>query len=95
MSVDRYQRAVQALSQSKRAVTLRSVSEWLREHDGKGCSLRDAHLAVSTWRAARTHKVVRTVARVSSVVQRELRPLDTDTRARVVRALSEAPPWSK
>lgn len=93
METDRYRKAVHALACSGEPVTLRRVCAWLLKHEGVGCSLRDAHSALAEWRESRTGEVARTVKRVGSAVRRELKPLDTDTRQRVVRALSDTPPW--
>lgn len=93
MEIDRYRNAVHSLARSGKPVTLRSVSAWLREHEGVGCSLRDAHAALAEWRATHTRDVARTVKRVGTAVRRELKPLDMDTRQRVVRALADTPPW--
>ena len=91
---DRYMRAVKALVNNGKTVSLRSVRAWLVEKDGIGCSLRDAQVAVSAWRDGRTNKVSATVRKVRTTVSKALKPLDSDTQQRVVKELTSSD-WLK
>ncbi len=47
--LNRYQRAIEAIAKKKR-VTGDGVCEWLKKHEGIGCSKRDATNEVRAWR---------------------------------------------
>lgn len=87
---NRYTRAVHALVKHDEPVSLRSVSAWLLKNEGTGCSLRDAQAAVSAWRESRSRTVATTVRKVNTTLMRALKPLDTDTKQRVIKELSDS-----
>ena len=47
---NRYQRAIRAISQREQ-VTTGAIIEWLKKHEGVGCSMREASNELQAWRA--------------------------------------------
>ena len=47
---NRYQRAIRAIAQREQ-VTTGAIIEWLKKHEGVGCSMREASNELQAWRA--------------------------------------------
>jgi|TARA_R110000868_G_scaffold82832_1_gene233745 hypothetical protein len=47
---NRYQRAIRAIAQREQ-VTTYAIIEWLKKHEGVGCSMREASNELQAWRA--------------------------------------------
>ncbi len=47
---NRYQRAIRAIAQREQ-VTNSAIIEWLKKHEGVGCSMREASNELQAWRA--------------------------------------------
>ena len=47
---NRYQRAIRAIAQREQ-VTTHAIIEWLKKHEGVGCSMREASNELQAWRA--------------------------------------------
>lgn len=64
----RYERAARALAESGQRVTHDRIDEWLRFHEGRGCSPRDSQPLVVRYRESAMARMTEAVGRASQAL---------------------------
>ena len=93
---NRYQRAIRAISQREQ-VTNGAIIEWLKKHEGVGCSMREASNELQAWRAMQEQDLDIAVDIAALGLLAATSGLTRDGRARVITRLRQrrAFDWKK
>ena len=93
---NRYQRAIRAIAQREQ-VTTSAIIEWLKKHEGVGCSMREASNELQAWRAMQEQDLDIAVDIAALGLLAATSGLTRDGRARVITRLRQrrAFDWKK
>jgi len=93
---NRYQRAIRAIAQREQ-VTNGAIVEWLKKHEGVGCSMREACMELQAWRAIHEEEIDMAIDIAALGLLAATSGLTRDGRARAITRLRQprAIDWNK
>lgn len=91
---NRYQRAIAALSK-RGVVTTAGIIAWLKENEGVGCSMREAHAELKAWRSFQVQSTDLAADFAAGALLASTAGLTRDARSRVIHSVRVTLNWER